>query len=118
LGAFCFVLLGTFPGWVTEEDSDGSEREVKPFPSRTVSRVALISVSAASVFALVAALWQHLSSAATSTMTGTLMYGTVSGQVGAGAMAMGWVGTGLLFVVMIGLLIMMLQMAVLDRLMS
>jgi uncharacterized membrane-anchored protein len=51
-------------------------------------------------------------------MTGTLMYGTVSGQVGAGAMAMGWVGTGLLFVVMIGLLIMMLQMAVLDRVMS
>jgi hypothetical protein len=118
LGAFCFVLLSTFPGWQTEEGSDGSEREVKPFPSTPVSQVALISALAASVLALVAALWQHLSSAATSTMAGTLMYGTVSAQVGAGAMAMGWVGTALLFVVMFGLLIMILSMKVLEQVMD
>ncbi|KAK4097672.1 hypothetical protein N658DRAFT_561616 [Parathielavia hyrcaniae] len=115
LGAFCVALLSTFPNEHTEQgfDSD-SERVVKPFPSRTVSRLALFLVLAASIFALIAALWQHLSSAATSTMVGTLMYGTVSGQTGTGAMALGWVGTALLVVVMIGLLIMILSIRVLE----
>jgi hypothetical protein len=44
------------------------------------------------------------------------MYGAVSGQVGAGAMALGWVATALLFVVTIGLLVMILSISVLDRL--
>ncbi|KAA8566090.1 hypothetical protein EYC84_008694 [Monilinia fructicola] len=37
----CLLLLATFPGWHEEEDALGSEREVKPFPSRPVSQVAL-----------------------------------------------------------------------------
>ncbi|KAK4033970.1 Ca2+ regulator and membrane fusion protein Fig1-domain-containing protein [Parachaetomium inaequale] len=115
-GFVCFLLLGTFPNWHTETGDDGSEREVKPFPSRPVTQLALLLVSAASLFALVAALWQHLSGAATSTMAGTLMYGTVSGQVGAGAMALGWIATALLFVVMIGLLVMILSISVLAQL--
>jgi hypothetical protein len=64
----------------------------------------------AALFSLVAALWQHLSSAATATMVNTLTYGAVSGTVGAGAMALAWVATGVLFVPVIGLLMMIMSM--------
>jgi hypothetical protein len=68
----------------------------------------------ASLFGLIAALWQHLSSAATSTTVDTLTYGTVSGQVGAGAMALGWAATAILLVVLIGLLVLILSIRVLS----
>ncbi|KAK4122889.1 hypothetical protein N657DRAFT_483905 [Parathielavia appendiculata] len=119
LGIFCFGLLSTFRRRTelqvgSDGESEHERLEVRPFPSRRVSQSALILVLVASIFALVAALWQHLSSAATSTMAGTVMYGTVSGQVGAGAMALGWVGTALLIVVAVGLLLKILSMRVLE----
>jgi len=115
---FCFILLSTFPGWHTEEDAEGSEREVKPFPSRTVSDISFLLVLVASVLGLVAALWQHLSSAATSTMASALTYGTVSGDVGVGAMVLGWVSTGLLFVVAVALLIMIVSIRILQQILG
>ena len=46
----CLLLLATFPGWHEEETSEGSDREVKPFPSRPVSQVALAIIFIASIF--------------------------------------------------------------------
>lgn len=66
--------------------------------------------------ALIAALWQHLSSAATAAMADALTYGAVSGEVGAAAMALGWVSTAVLFLVLIGLLVMILSMRVVNSL--
>ncbi|KAK3309263.1 Ca2+ regulator and membrane fusion protein Fig1-domain-containing protein [Chaetomium strumarium] len=97
----------TRPG--TASDSD-SEREVKPFPWKAVSWLAWFMTLVATLFSLVAALWQHLSSAATATMVNTLTYGTVSGTVGAGAMAFAWIATGVLFIAVIGLLLMIMSM--------
>ncbi|KAK4140672.1 Ca2+ regulator and membrane fusion protein Fig1-domain-containing protein, partial [Dichotomopilus funicola] len=117
--AMCFMLLSTFPSWHTEEDSDdGSEREVKPFPSRVVSDISLLLVLVSSLLALVAALWQHLSTAATSTMIGTLTYGSVSGEVGVGATVLGWVSTGLLCVVTVALLVMVLSIRILNQIVA
>jgi hypothetical protein len=111
---FGIVLLATFPGWHEEEDSDGSVREVKPFPSRPVSMWALGFFSFALLLSFVTVLWQHLASAAAYTLAKTLTYDTIDAGVGAGAMALGWVGVGCSGVVTMGMLIMILSIRLLD----
>lgn len=51
-------------------------------------------------------------------MVSTLTYGTVSGEVGVGATVLGWVSTGLLFVVAVALLVMILSIRILNQLIS
>lgn len=109
------LLLSTFPGWHEEVDEHGGEREVKPFPSRSVSQSALAVIALASLFAFVSILWQHIASSATATMIQSLSYGTVTGHVGTAAMALGWVGVFLSVLVTIGLLIMILSLGELAR---
>ncbi|KAK4446783.1 Ca2+ regulator and membrane fusion protein Fig1-domain-containing protein [Podospora aff. communis PSN243] len=110
---FGIILLATFPGWHKEEDSDGSEREVKPFPSRPVSMWALGFFSFALLLSFVTVLWQHLASAAAYTLAKTLTYDTIDASVGAGAMVLGWIGVGCSGVVTLGLLIMVLSIRIL-----
>lgn len=118
---FTFVgilLLATFPSWHEEEDSDGSVRQVKPFPSPTVSKIALGLFALAFLLSFITVLWQHLGSAATYTLAKTLTYDTIDASVGAGAMALGWAGVGCSGVTTIGLLIIMLAIRVMDSLMD
>ncbi|KMU74387.1 hypothetical protein CISG_04459 [Coccidioides immitis RMSCC 3703] len=112
----CFLILGTFPGWHEETSPDGSEQEVRPFPSRPVSQVALSLIFVASVFILVSVLWQHTASVAASTVAQDLGNGSVKSGVGTSAMILGWFGFGLLVVVTIGLLAMILSISLLTRL--
>ncbi|KAJ6059214.1 uncharacterized protein N7446_008797, partial [Penicillium canescens] len=100
----CFILLSTFPGWHEEVDENGSEREVKPFPSELVLSICFLAMGAGFGFGLISVLWQHINSSSTATMAETLTYGAVSGHVGGAAMALGWISTGLSAVVFIGLL--------------
>src|SRR5690606_5570460 len=95
-------------------DSEGSECEVKPFPSRKISIAATSLSLVASVMALMSAFWQHLSSASAITMVEALTYGAVTWHVGAGAMAIGWVATALCLTVVIGLLTMILSISILS----
>jgi hypothetical protein len=111
-----FLLLATFPGWHTTTTSDGSEHEVKPFPSRAVSQVALATIFIASVFVLVSVMWQHTAAVAASTVAQDLGNGSVKSGVGTAAMVLGWFGFGLLVVVTLGLLVMILSIQLLDRL--
>ena len=111
-----FLLLATFPGWHTTRSDEGSEREVKPFPSRAVSQVALALIFIAAVFTLVSVLWQHTASVAASTVAQDLGNGSVKSGVGTAAMILGWFGFGLLVVVTLGLLVMILSIQLLDRL--
>ncbi|EGS22138.1 uncharacterized protein CTHT_0016540 [Thermochaetoides thermophila DSM 1495] len=107
----CLLLLATFPGW-HEEDSDGdgsADREVKPFPSRAVSQVALAIIFIASIFVLVSVLWQHTASVAASIVAQDLANGSVKSGVGTSAMVMGWFSFTLLIIVTIGLLVMILK---------
>ncbi|EHK43996.1 hypothetical protein TRIATDRAFT_200893, partial [Trichoderma atroviride IMI 206040] len=110
----CLLLLATFPGWHEEEDSEGSEREVKPFPSRPVSQIALAIIFIASIFVLVSVLWQHTASVAASVIAQDFGNGVVKSGVGTSAMVMGWFAFTLLIIVTIGLLVMILSIRVLS----
>jgi len=114
----CFLLLATFPGWHEEADDAGSEREVKPFPSRPVSQVALAIIFIASVFVLVSVLWQHTASVAASIVAQDLGNGSVRSGVGTTAMVLGWFSFTLLIIVTIGLLVMILSIRVLSEVFS
>lgn len=109
----CFVLLATFPGW--HEQIEDDERVVKPLPSRAVSQAALVLTFIASVFVLVSVLWQHTASVAASAITQDLGNGSVKSGVGASAMVLGWFGFALLVIVTIGLLFMILNASLFER---
>lgn len=110
------LLLATFPGWHEEENSEGSAMDVKPFPSRPVSRVALGCTTASAIVALLASFWQHMAGAAASAMAAAFTYGAAKGGIGAGAIVCGWLSFVLLMIVALGLVIMILSIKVLDRL--
>ncbi|KAH7029148.1 Ca2+ regulator and membrane fusion protein Fig1-domain-containing protein [Microdochium trichocladiopsis] len=112
----CFLLLATFPGWHEEEDSEGSEREVKPFPSRPVSQIALAIIFIASIFILVSVLWQHTASVAASIIAQDFGNGSVMSGIGSSAMVLGWFSFTLFIIVTIGLLVMILSIRVLTDL--
>ncbi|KAK3317848.1 Ca2+ regulator and membrane fusion protein Fig1-domain-containing protein [Cercophora scortea] len=114
----CLLLLATFPGWHEEEDSEGSEREIKPFPSRPVSQIALAIIFIASIFILVSVLWQHTASVAASIIAQDFGNGSVLSGVGSSAMVMGWFSFTLLIIVTIGLLVMILSIRVLAQIMD
>lgn len=104
-----FLLLATFPGWHTAVSRDGIEKDIKPFPSRAVSQVALATIFIASVFVLVSVLWQHTASVAASTIAQDLGNGSVKSGVGTTAMVLGWFAFGLLTIVTVGLLVLILS---------
>jgi hypothetical protein len=108
-------LLATFPGWHEEDSSNGSEEDVKPFPSRPVSQIALAIIFISSVFVLVSVLWQHTASVAASIIAQDFGNGSVRSGVGTTAMVLGWFGFTLLIIVTIGLLVMILSLRVLTE---
>jgi len=116
LAFICFLLLATFPGWHEERNGDGSDVDVKPFPSRAVSQVALAMIFISSIFVLVSVLWQHTASVAGAQVAQDLGNGSVRSGVGTSAMVLGWLAFSLLIVVTIGLLIIILSIHLLNRL--
>ncbi|KAL8973337.1 MAG: hypothetical protein Q9183_000030 [Haloplaca sp. 2 TL-2023] len=116
LAFVCFILLATFPGWHEETDERGDERDVKPFPSRAVSQIALALIFIASIFVLVSVLWQHTASVGASTIAQDLGNGSVRSGVGTTAMILGWFGFALFILVTIGLLLMILSISMLNQL--
>ncbi|KKK24409.1 hypothetical protein AOCH_004791 [Aspergillus ochraceoroseus] len=96
LSFFCFILLATFPGWHEHLDPEGSEVEIKAFPSRPVS--------------------QHTASVAASTIAQDLGNGSVKSGVGTSAMVLGWFAFALMVIVTIGLLLMILSLRLLNQL--
>jgi len=115
LAFICFILLATFPGWHEESDERGTDRDIKPFPSRAVSQAALAIIFIASIFVLVSVLWQHTASIAASIIAQDLGNGSVKSGVGTTAMVLGWFGFALLIIVTIGLLVMILSIRVLTE---
>ena len=117
--ALAFITIGllwTFPGWHTETDERGSERDVKPFPSRPVSQIALGATLLASLLALVSMMWQHTASVAAATTAQDMTYGAVKSQVGAASMTLGWIGLALMAIPALGLSVMIMSISLLDRL--
>ena len=117
LAFITFLLLATFPGWHEEHDArTGSDIDIKPFPSRPVSQVALALIFIASVFVLVSVLWQHTASVAAAQIAADFGNGSVKSGVGTSAMVLGWFGFALFIIVTVGLLIMILSIRLLDKL--
>ncbi|EGP83565.1 unnamed protein product [Zymoseptoria tritici ST99CH_1E4] len=112
-----FLLLATFPGWHEEHDArTGSDIDIKPFPSRPVSQVALALIFISSIFVLVSVLWQHTASVAAAQVAQDFGNGSVKSGVGTAAMVLGWFGFALLIIVTVGLLVMILSIHLLDKL--
>ncbi|PQE11011.1 Membrane fusion mating FIG1 protein [Rutstroemia sp. NJR-2017a BVV2] len=111
----CILLLITYPGWHEEEDISGRGLEDKIFPPRTVSQWALVAAVFASLFALVSAIWQHITCATGAAMVRSLSYGTVQTVVGPAAMILAWGSVFLVIVATIGLLVMILSIRVLAE---
>ena len=116
LAFITFLLLATFPGWHEEHTRDGSDVDVKPFPSRPVSQIALAMIFIASIFVLVSVLWQHTASVAAAQVAEDFGNGSVKSGVGTTAMVLGWLAFALLIVVTIGLLVMILSISLLQKL--
>ncbi|KAL2386346.1 hypothetical protein RJZ90_000742 [Blastomyces dermatitidis] len=105
-----------FPNWHADVNSEESDVEIKPFPSRVVSRVATGFVALASLLTFVSVFWQHISSAASVTMHEELYYGVVNSSTGVVAMVFGWGGVLTSFLVVIGLILMILSISILQKL--
>ncbi|EGE77141.2 hypothetical protein, variant [Blastomyces dermatitidis ER-3] len=112
----CFLLLSSFPNWHADVNSEESDVEIKPFPSRVVSRVATGFVALASLLTFVSVFWQHISSSASVTMHEELYYGVVNSSTGVVAMVFGWGGVLTSFLVVIGLILMILSISILQKL--
>lgn len=97
-------------------DDRGSEREVKPFPSLPVLHVAMVSEVAAGSLALISIVWQHVAAVAYIAAIDVLEVGRVQSHVGTASTAFGWVGTFVIFGVVILLVVMYQSIALLDRL--
>lgn len=116
LAFIALCLLATFPGWYSDTDEAGSERDVKPFPFKPVTQVALAATALASLLALVSMMWQHAASVAAATTAQDLAYGAINSKVGAASMTLGWLGLAFLVIPAIGVCVMVLSISLLDRL--
>jgi hypothetical protein len=111
----CIILLAMFARWHKEEDTGSDARDVKAFPSRTVSQWAWAAAVLASLCAFVSAFWQHITCATGAAMVRSLSYGSVRTVVGPAAMILAWGSVFLVIVVAIGLLLMILSIRVLAE---
>lgn len=79
-------------------------------------KLCIAAAGLSSMFALTAALWQHVASAATTSLVGALSHGEVVGHVGPAATALAWLGFGLTAIVTIAVTVLLLSIQLLDRL--
>ena len=110
------LLLATFPGWHEEMDENGSERDVKPFPSRPVSRVACVLAVISAILLLLSSLWQHVAAVAYTTGVVGLASSTVKTDLGTTSMVFLWISFASMTIVGHGLVVMVLSISLLDRL--
>lgn len=113
------ALMATFPN--TQHDSErstGSGSDVKLYPSRPVTQIALTQAFVAAVLLLIASLWQHIGSVGAAAMADTANYGNIKTNIGTAAMTMTWIGFMIETCVTIGVLVLILAIIVFDRLMD
>lgn len=116
LAFITICLLLSFPGWQDEVGENGSDREVKRFPSRPITMIALATSTLGAMLALVSMIWQHTASVAAATTAQDLGYGSVKSAVGATALALGWAGFAFSALTAVGVLVIILSIRVLDAL--
>ncbi|KAI9702192.1 MAG: hypothetical protein M1820_006274 [Bogoriella megaspora] len=102
------IALSTFPALyhVNDDYTSGSDIDVKPLPTRTVSYACLALISASAIFALLASLWQHTAAVAVSSLIEKTGYGFTKAAVGANAAILAWCGFGAFALLAIGTVVM------------
>lgn len=108
--------MSTFPGWYTETNEAGEQEEVRPFPSRTLTTVILALLSLSTILALISTMWQHIGAVAAANSISAALGGAVSNRVGAASMALGWAAVGVIAVSTIGVVVMFISIALLEKL--
>jgi hypothetical protein len=113
-----FLGLASFPGWHEERDArTGSDIDIKPFPSRAVSKVVAFALGAASLLLMVSALWQHVAAATVVALVSSAVQGRdVVGHIGVASIALVWVPFALTVFAFQGMVVMVLSINLLDRL--
>ena len=76
----------------------------------------LASSSLAMLFTFASALWQHTSSATAATVLEATAGSVIRGNVGSVATVLAWLTFGLWFIVFMMVVVMLLSIAILDRL--
>lgn len=106
--------MATFPGWHEEVDENGSERDVKPFPSRPVSYVVALLQIAASILVLVSVVWQQSAASAYLSAVDRFRLGLLMTHVGAAGSALAWIACSLEILAAIGIVILIEFIRTLD----
>ena len=107
-------ILLTFPNWHEEIDDKGSERDVKPFPNREATKLAIALLITASWLAVLSMLWEHVASVAAVTTIENMAYGTVKGKIGAAGLILGWLAVAMIMIGTFGLVVMAASIHNLD----
>lgn len=116
LSLLATIGLFTFPGWQEEVDGETGDLIVmKPFPSRRITFILVVLTGFASGLAFAASLWQHTTASAIASLTETVSHGTVGASVGGAAVALVWFPFALSFTVFLGIFVMVISIAMLDR---
>ena len=116
LAAIASVLILTFPGWYEEVDDQGSERDVKPFPRRSLLSLAVACTFVAAVLGVISSLWQHIASVAVTSTFQNFASTSVSCEVGLVATALGWTAAGILMIPPIFMYCLRSSIRLLDKL--
>ena len=112
-----FLLLSTFPGWhETRDERNGSNTDIKPFPSRPIAQAAMACSFVAVVLLLVSSLWQHVGAVGAAAMADAAYFGNVKTAIGATSTLMNWISFSIASISTVSLLTMILAIIVLDRL--
>ncbi|KAF2119528.1 Ca2+ regulator and membrane fusion protein Fig1-domain-containing protein [Lophiotrema nucula] len=111
------IGLLNFPNWIDERDRiTGSEINVKPFPSRPVSRAIAACLGFASALAFGSAVWQHTSAASVACLAETLSQSQIHVRIGTTAVALVWAPVLLIALAFIRLAQEILSIFILDKL--
>ncbi|KAH8176398.1 ca2+ regulator and membrane fusion protein fig1 domain-containing protein [Sarocladium implicatum] len=116
LSAIYIFCLSRYPDWHEEEDSNGSVREIKPFPSQWITWFSIATASVSSILLYIAIMWQQIGVAAAAVAMKGFRYGLVETGTGAAAAALGWVSVGLICLAALGIVVMMLSIRLLQSL--
>lgn len=108
--------MASFPGWHEEENSQGSDREVMPFPSRKVTRIALITNGLGSIGLFISVAWQNIAVASVAAVVEGMRYDAVKVNMGVAAAVLSWLAVLFYAVSLLGLTIMVLSMSILSAL--
>lgn len=109
---FCLLASFTNRRGLSQDDPDV---DIKPLPSRISLLAAAWCSGIASLFSLVAALWQHIAASSAAVILDVTTQQRLSASPGTLAMALGWLVFALITVVVLWLISTVSSIHVLDR---